>query len=445
MDLINLYEEIKWFDEYLTESVVSFVIAKKENKTFIPKLNQAPVIEHRDAYGRFIEENCLSKEERLVLILTIMPYILPEVLGNLEHINDKTKMPYSEFGCGYRKVHQGFIPTVQTALFLIAGQDYEKKADILSTIFQPDNVLFGKQALYIQHMDTDEPYISGILRAHWEFVDWVTTGKIRKPEFSERFPAKLLTTEQTWDDLILPDHILQNLEEIKLWIKHEKELMHGWGLDMKVKPGYKSLFYGFPGTGKSFAAALIGKSTGRDVYRIDLSLMVSKWVGETEKNLSRVFDKAANKDWILFFDEADSLFGQRSKVNNSQDRYGNQGVSYLLQRIEDYPGVVLMATNLKSNLDDAFYRRFHSVIHFPRPKAHERWLIWKRTFETLPKLKPDADLRALANGHDINGSNIINAVRYASLMAISQGSKSITHEGLEQGIIKEKKKEGKML
>ncbi len=438
--VFNLQDEILWFNDHIN-SILSIQIDEDENKISTNQ-NTSNV---EDRYMKFVKEQKLNLEERLVLILSVIPYIQPEVLDVMLYRSRKTGNRHTVFGGVLNNNQQGLIPTVQTALFVLAGYDVYKKNKLLKDIFHPGHKLFKNNVLYLQVNDTDSPYISHPIKVNQEFIDYITTGRIRKPVFSEQFPAKLLTTKQTWDDLILPDYILQELEEIKLWIKYEKELMHDWGLDMKVKPGYRSLFYGFPGTGKSFAAALIGKSTNRDVYRIDLSLMVSKWVGETEKNLSRVFDKAENKDWILFFDEADSLFGQRSKVNNSQDRYGNQGVSYLLQRIEDYPGVVLMATNLKSNLDEAFYRRFQSVINFPRPKAHERWLIWKRTFETLPKLKPEANLRMLANEHDISGSNIINAVRYATLMAISQGKQSITHELLEQGIIKEKRKEGKML
>ena len=136
-----------------------------------------------------------------------------------------------------------------------------------------------------------------------------------------------------------------------------------------LKPGFKALFHGLPGTGKTLTAMLIGKKTGLDIYRVDLSQMVSKYIGETEKNLAKVFDKAEHKNWILFFDEGDALFGKRTNTKDAHDRYANQQVSYLLQRIEEYDGLVILATNLKNNIDDAFLRRFQSIIHFPMART----------------------------------------------------------------------------
>ena len=144
--------------------------------------------------------------------------------------------------------------------------------------------------------------------------------------------------------------------------------MNDWGMAPKLRPGYRSLFYGPPGTGKTMTACLLGKSTGRDVYKVDLSLVVSKYIGETEKNLARVFDQAQHKGWILFFDEADALFGKRSETRDAHDRYANQEVSFLLQRIETFDGIAILASNQRENLDDAFTRRFESIIYFPMPR-----------------------------------------------------------------------------
>ncbi len=134
-----------------------------------------------------------------------------------------------------------------------------------------------------------------------------------------------------------------------------------------IKPGYRVLFYGPSGTGKTLTAALLGKQYGKDLYRIDLSQIVSTFIGETEKNLERVLKRSETKSWIPFFDEADALFGKRTNVQSAHDKYANQEVSYLLQRVEDYPGLLILASNFKNNLDDAFIRRFHSLVHFPCP------------------------------------------------------------------------------
>src|SRR4030095_7939978 len=153
------------------------------------------------------------------------------------------------------------------------------------------------------------------------------------------------------------------------------------------------LFIGAPGTGKKIAASLIGQQLSKEVYKIDLSMVVSKYIGETEKNLELLFARAEDKGWILFFDEADALFGKRTNVRDAHDKYANQEVSYLLQRIEDYNGLIILATNMKNNIDDAFMRRFNSILKFPFPDANERYLIWKKSFppNAIFKEKPDSN------------------------------------------------------
>src|SRR6185436_15956532 len=154
--------------------------------------------------------------------------------------------------------------------------------------------------------------------------------------------------------LALPDTTLSQLEEIKHWVLYSDQLLHGWGMSRKLRPGFTSLFHGPPGTGKTLSACLLGKHCGTDVYRVDLSMVVSKYIGETEKNLNRVCDMAEHRRWLLFFDEADALFGRRTRVDDAHDRFANQEISYLLQRIEEFDGVIILASNLKSNIDDAF-------------------------------------------------------------------------------------------
>jgi SpoVK/Ycf46/Vps4 family AAA+-type ATPase len=180
------------------------------------------------------------------------------------------------------------------------------------------------------------------------------------------------------------------------------------------------------------------------VYRIDLSQVVSKYIGETEKNLEKVFNKAENKDWILFFDEADALFGKRSNVQNAHDKYANQEVSYLLQRVEDFPGLIILASNYKSNIDQAFIRRFNAIIHFPMPNANERYQIWKTTVPEKATLADDIDLSLIANKYELNGSSIVSVIHNASLQTISRGSLNILKKDLLDGIKREYEKEEKV-
>jgi SpoVK/Ycf46/Vps4 family AAA+-type ATPase len=220
-------------------------------------------------------------------------------------------------------------------------------------------------------------------------------------------------------------------------------ILTDWELAGKVKPGYRALFYGPPGTGKTLTASLIGKQSARDVYKIDASMIVSKWVGETEKNLARVFDMAENKDWILFFDEADALFGKRTDTSSSQERYANQEVSYLLQRTEDYPGVVILASNLKGNIDEAFTRRFQSMVHFPMPTPAERELLWKTIFGNGLELGDGIDFKHLARQYEISGGSIINVLKHCAIKASQRKKRSTTLEDMLGGIRKELAKEGK--
>jgi SpoVK/Ycf46/Vps4 family AAA+-type ATPase len=175
-------------------------------------------------------------------------------------------------------------------------------------------------------------------------------------------------------------------------------------------------------------------------------MVVSKFIGETEKNLSQLFDRAKNKDWILFFDEADALFGKRTNVRDAHDKYANQEVAYLLQRIENHNGLIILASNFKINIDEAFIRRFQSVIYFPLPSAAERLLLWKKTLPSTADQKSpsDADLSAIAKKYEITGAGIVNVVQYCCLESLASNSKEITVEQIKTGIEREYQKEGKV-
>ncbi len=185
--------------------------------------------------------------------------------------------------------------------------------------------------------------------------------------------AKKVKTMHTWDDLILPRPTLQRVKEITAAIRHRHIVYSEWGFEKRIAAGMglKVLFSGASGTGKTMTAGVIARDLGLDLYKIDLSGMVSKYIGETEKNLDRIFRAAQCSNAILFFDEADALFGKRSEVKDAHDRYANIEVAYLLQKIEEYEGVVILASNLSKNIDEAFSRRMHYVVEFPLPdEAH---------------------------------------------------------------------------
>ena len=273
-----------------------------------------------------------------------------------------------------------------------------------------------------------------------EFLTHLTLNEPYNPRFSPNFPAHHLTTKLEWSDSVFDSNVLTEIEHIQSWIKHQKEILENPNLSKYLKSGYRVLFYGPPGTGKSMTAALLGKSHNMEVYRVDLSSIVSKYIGETEKNLAKLFDIAENKNWILFFDEADALFSKRLSTQSSNDIFANQQVAYLLQRIEDYNGVVILATNFKDNIDDAFLRRFQSIILFPKPTADVRHELWKKYF--APFNMEETDIESIAAEYEITGGSIINVLRYCSIIAAQRGDNKVKENDILIGIKKEFLKEG---
>ncbi|HMQ61503.1 MAG TPA: ATP-binding protein [Flavilitoribacter sp.] len=393
-------------------------------------------------YARIACHYPFSVEERLMVLLTLAPHIQPQALDLFFTKNSIYDRGYTEFGGLVGQNHSGFLPTGETAQFLIAGNDLQYRMQ-LTALFDEQHFFFRHNILRLASGKPEEPFLSGALTLSAEYLAYFTTGDDYHPNYSTNFPAKSLTTELDWPDLILDPHILEEIEEIIAWIRHNDKIRNEWELGSRIKPGYRSLFYGPPGTGKTLTASLMGKTTGLSVYRIDLSQVVSKYIGETEKNLANVFDQAENKNWILFFDEADALFGKRTSTKDAKDRYANQEIAYLLQRIEDFPGVVILATNMKDNIDDAFARRFQSMIYFPVPDAEQRYLLWKMAFSDKLALESKIDLHQVAEKYELSGGGIINVLRYAAIAAVRRDSNSILLQDILRGIRREFRKEGK--
>jgi hypothetical protein len=402
-----------------------------------------PSLKHQSgAYADVARE--MTFDERAVLALALVPHVRPQLLDPLLARNPNIERGFTEFGGILAGSHGGFWPTLETAAFILAGERLERRLEVQAA-FDPDQRLRRTRLLHVEEQHGVHSLFSTPLTIGKECLGRFTTGDRHKPAFSSAFPARRITTALEWKDLVLAAAVLEDVEEIGAWIRHQHTLLHDWHLGRKIAPGFRSLFYGPPGTGKTLTAALLGKSTGRDVYRVDLSLVVSKWIGETEKNLANVFDQAEASDWILFFDEADALFGKRTNTTTANDRYGNQEVAYLLQRVEDSPGVIILASNLKANIDEAFARRFQSMIYFPVPGPNERLRLWRHAFSRPLRLERGADLAAIAAQFELTGGAIVNVLRYASLMALRRGVKTIRVDDVTDGIRRELRKDGKVI
>lgn len=427
-------EHVEWFSQVLTTAIQLYF--RQECRLESIEEVQPP----RDGWLEQVTgQPDIRFEERVVVMLALMPHVRPQALDIFFVQNRDFDRQYTEFGGWKGLSHGGFLPTGETASFIIAGDDTERRGDVLR-LFGREHWFYRKDILRLEGAGEGEPLLSGQLRVSDGFLSRVLLGEEYKPDYSTGFPAKRVTTELEWKDLVLDYRVSAELEEINTWIASHKTVMEDWGLSRYLKAGYRALFYGPPGTGKTLAATLLGKKNKMDVYRVDLSMIVSKYIGETEKNLARVFDMAENRNWILFFDEADALFGKRTSTNTSNDRHANQEVAYLLQRIEDFPGTVILATNLRSNIDEAFSRRFQSVVYFPMPGEELRRELWRNM---LPKkwLGRNADgLVALAAVTELSGGSITNVVRRCALQLVMSGRKTLDERTLKDALEKEKAK-----
>jgi SpoVK/Ycf46/Vps4 family AAA+-type ATPase len=227
--------------------------------------------------------------------------------------------------------------------------------------------------------------------------------------------AKRVTPRVGWDDLILPPAQATRLHDLIGRYRGRRRVHDDWGLPLFPSPGVVALFSGPSGTGKTTAAEVLAGELGMDLVRVDLSALVSKYIGETEKHLEEIFSAAHSGEYLLLFDEADSLFGSRSKVEDAKDRYANMEVSYLLQRLETYDGFVVLTSNFQGNIDSAFLRRIHATVHFMVPDEADRARIWRACLADAPTR--DLDLGFVAAQFDLAGGAIRNSALTAAFLA----------------------------
>jgi AAA+ superfamily predicted ATPase len=392
--------------------------------------------------GNFVKEKNLTLQETVLLLITLVPHIYPDFFDTIIQQQIPNAGDFPRFGGVRGKNFRGFLPTGETALFLLAGENWQDRM-ALHTLFSADHFFAKDRILWLEDVPLGEPAMSGKIILSAEYIELFITGKASRPHFNSSFPAKLIQTQMHWEDLVLGEEIMQQIKELEQWLQHHPTLMRDWGMQGRFKKGYRVLFHGPPGTGKTLTAGLLGKYTGRDVYKIDLSMVVSKYIGETEKNLEHLFLKAEAKNWILFFDEADALFGKRTGVRDAHDKYANQEVSYLLQRIEDFDGLVILASNMKNNIDDAFIRRFNSIIRFPLPSETDRAVIWKKSFPQKIRFNDNIDIPDMVKKYELTGGNINNIVQYSCLKALEKSRQEIFLDDVLNGIKREMHKEGK--
>ena len=402
------------------------------------------------AWAALLQQQRATPAERLALVLAVAPHLRPQALDVFFTRNHTFDKPFAEFGAaagtGAAAAADGaagvFQPSGQTLAFLLAGDDLVARLALLP-LLAPGHWLAAQDLLRLAPTEPGTPLLRGALQLQPAALALLGAGADAAPALGAAFPARPVHTTLGWDDLVLHPGTAAQLDEIQSWLRHGQTLLHDWGMAAKLRPGLRALFHGPPGTGKTLTAALLGQASGRAVWQIDLSLVVSKYIGETEKNLSRVFDVAEQRGWLLFFDEADALFGKRSDTRDAHDRYANQEVAWLLQRIESFSGVAILASNQKDNLDPAFTRRFEAVVHFPLPRADERLRLWQQSLPAAVQLDAAISLPQIAARHALAGAEIVNCVRAACLLALDAGGSLITEAMLQRAIRRELAKDGR--
>jgi len=384
----------------------------------------------------------IAHEEAVILLIALVPHVLPHFFDDIIKEVYPEGGDFPELGGIRSENHRGILPTGETVQYILANDNIEKRLEI-QQLLTSSHWFFKDHIMTLGAVEEGEPIMSGRLILKSETVHLLLYGEKLKPKFSSDFPAKEVFTPLEWKDLVVSASIQDQIHQMRLWVKHHQILKDSWGMRKHLLPGYRALFYGPSGTGKTLTAALLGKEFGREVYRVDLSQIVSKYIGETEKNLEKIFTQAENKNWILIFDEADALFGKRTQTKSSNDRYANQEVSYLLQRVENFNGLIILTSNFKNNIDDAFLRRFNCLIQYSKPNVEERALLWRNIIPlNIPLEDPDIVYK-IAENYELTGAQIVSAITYACLQAIEENDSVLKNAFLLKGIQTEFQKEEK--
>ncbi len=444
----------------------SISLSKEDDGIDVPSLGY---IDDGSLFAELIEKHQPNFYEYLLLVGALAtefaPAVFEEELVSLRQHPEQLK----RFAEAHQHSSPFFVPSIESIVYLAAGDTMHHRLTALSCLHSEhwlftENVLKKLDCFSGQSTEKSNeqqtaieanslPLVQHTLCLHPEYRDKMlhnsaltrTNGKLKKgtQNMPKLIAVKTLSTAKQWSDLVLSKNTQKRIKDLIKAIEHSDTLQNEWNMAGKVMPGYRALFHGPSGTGKTLSASLLGKITDRPVQRVDLSQLVSKYIGETEKNLAKLFDQADDKNWILFFDEADALFGKRTSVKDSHDRYANQEVSYLLQRVEEFAGITILATNFKGNMDEAFIRRFNTIIPFELPSADLREKIWRAN---LPAQQCDKTLLANLNklaSYALSGGSIVNAIQHACLQAIA-AKRLVSIDDCSDGIALEMEKQGKV-
>ena len=419
----DLSKDLEWLRNCIRLRV-SITQGENHNDTFV----QPPSSEESDSmYADFVVKNKLRPEERLLLILALSLHLDPNIINLFtedENVYRCARLYRPPSG-------MSVLPTGETFLYIAAGDDLEKRVRCYS-LFDTAHLFYKQSVIELGEVTKGESIYNGIISITQTFRDLFIYNAHGKPRFSPDFPAHLLTTRLEWNDMVLMPRTRESIEEVQAYLEHYSTMVNELGMAKHARAGCRILFYGDPGTGKTLAASLLGKHLGKDVYRVDISAVTSKYIGESTKRLDSLFNTAESKGWIIFIDEGDALLGQRKSTENENNssHYANQDVAFLLQRIENYDGIIIVATNLKNNLDRAFLRRFQGMVRFHAPDEAGQLRLWQENISSGCPLDSSIDLQKIIRQHPLTPASIVNVIFRTTVLALKRKTNIINADDL---------------
>lgn len=421
---------------------VSTCIARALSPTETTRVPSPPALKTFTAYGKLVTELQLSDIERAVFNVALAATFSPETLAPLAKAATDPKWTALTGGF-FRKGTTQFVPTIRSAIFLLAGSDLAKRAHVTAW-------LHSKQRVFTSGVVVAEPgfeqnvFLDYSISFNDQFLATVLNGESPRLDGDQGFPARRSTRKHTLSEVVLAAKTKEEIEKLRRFTRHMRTI---WEMNAskRYRNNFISIFSGEPGTGKSHTAEAIGNEFGLPVYKVNFAQMVSKYIGETEKNLEKVFDRFDRQPCILFFDEAESVFSKRTEVTDSHDQHANNMQSYLLQKIEEFSGVVVLATNVQNlfhHFDKAFQRRIRLIASFPFPDFPERLQLWNQSIES-PFAFEEGLTEELARNYQLTGGSIFNVVSDAILDAMDRQTERISFELIEPALQDEFKKTGR--
>ncbi|MEO1054442.1 MAG: ATP-binding protein [Bacteroidota bacterium] len=426
-----VYLELNWLLQ-----VIRYRCLSPQEKSGIEDLLvheiEMPSLPTESHYGQWVNTQGLNVQDRILLALTMSASINDAILYPfIELSRNPLVAPF--IGGQTQANGKRFIASLQTLLYLLGGTDLHVQAQY-QMYFRSRQHQLAKwgidiksfQAMRTGYSDITDEWKNLVVNLQPAFWRYFMGGEMPKPEENQQLPLTLLESKMNFADLVLPTHVVDQLKPVIAFAQRGQEFITDQSMGGHFKSGYVVLLHGDPGTGKTLIATTIGQHTGLKTYQLDVSQVVSKYIGETSKNMGKVFDEleraiswAEGEQCILFIDEADAIMGKRSEVSDSKDRYANLDVSFLLQRLEQFSGLVILASNYPQNLDDAFSRRIQTQIMVTAPNVQERERLWE-IYRPAGINWPDGQLVEQMSKHfALTGAQIANIMKQASLMAFA--------------------------